>query len=250
MSLDLALTWEGHRVRMVGTPEEPLWVAKDVCFVLGLHGPSNVSRDVPEADKGVVNLTTPGGPQPYVCVREAGLYRLISRSRKPSAQRFQAWLFGEVLPCIRKHGCYPASAATDALPDLDDPRSLRALCLALTERRLRDAERLAIVEPKAAVCDALTSATGDVGLQESGRLLHQPPNLWVARLIEDGILFRGPHGKPTPFRGLIEQGYFRVVMTKPDSQGQTFTQAKVTPLGMTWLAARYRDRPGEELSCA
>ena len=63
-ALALSLSWEGHRVRMVGTAERPLWVAKDACRVLGLHGPSNVARDVPEGERGFVNLTTPGGPQP------------------------------------------------------------------------------------------------------------------------------------------------------------------------------------------
>jgi hypothetical protein len=40
-------------------------------------------------------------------VTEPGLYRLIVRSNKPEAQRFQEWLFHEVLPSIRLHGCYP-----------------------------------------------------------------------------------------------------------------------------------------------
>lgn len=40
-------------------------------------------------------------------VYEAGLYRLIFKSRKPEAKQFQKWVFNEVLPSIRKHGTYP-----------------------------------------------------------------------------------------------------------------------------------------------
>jgi hypothetical protein len=39
-------------------------------------------------------------------VNEPGLYRLISRSDKPEAVRFQDWVFEEVLPSIRKTGSY------------------------------------------------------------------------------------------------------------------------------------------------
>ena len=50
---------------------------------------------------------TPSGIQEVVTVTEKGLYRLIHRSDKPQAERFRDWVFGEVLPSIRKHGCYP-----------------------------------------------------------------------------------------------------------------------------------------------
>jgi prophage antirepressor-like protein len=46
-------------------------------------------------------------------IPEGDLYRLIVRSNLPSAQRFEKWVFDEVLPSIRKYGLY----ATDALID-------------------------------------------------------------------------------------------------------------------------------------
>ena len=39
-------------------------------------------------------------------VSEAGLYKLIMRSRKENAKPFQRWVTHEVLPTIRKHGAY------------------------------------------------------------------------------------------------------------------------------------------------
>jgi anti-repressor protein len=172
--LNLTLTWEGHKVRMAGTSDAPLWIAKDVCYVLGLHGSSNVARDIPEAEKGIVNLTTPGGPQPYVCVREGGLYRLISRSRKPEAQRFQAWLFNEVLPCIRKHGCYPAPVAVAAAfslnVDLRDPKMLAAVALQLMEI-------VSEQKPKVEVYDEVMSCEGSFSFAHAAQNLsrrHRP----------------------------------------------------------------------------
>ncbi len=41
-----------------------------------------------------------------VTLTESGLCRLIFKSRKPNAERFRKWVFGEVLPSIRKSGSY------------------------------------------------------------------------------------------------------------------------------------------------
>ena len=46
-------------------------------------------------------------------IPEGDLYRLIVKSQLPTAERFERWVFDEVLPSIRKHGMY----ATDELLD-------------------------------------------------------------------------------------------------------------------------------------
>jgi anti-repressor protein len=235
--LALTLTFDGHRIRMAGTPERPEWVGKDVCRVLGLHGASHIARDVPDAEKGVANLATPGGPQPYATVKEAGLWRLISRSRKPSAARFQSWLFSEVLPSIRKHGCYPPPAVATREQQL-----AAAVLLAQEVIAERDA-RLALAEPKAATLDAIAESDGELALQDVGRHLGLGPNRTIWQMEDDGILFRGTHGTLTPHAQWIEAGYFRFVVTKPDETGRTFGQTKVTKRGLVWLASRYQTRP-------
>ena len=58
-----------------------------------------------------------GRTQKTKFISEGNLYRLIVHSKLPSAERFEKWVFDEVLPAIRKHGAY----ATDELlqnPDL------------------------------------------------------------------------------------------------------------------------------------
>ena len=39
-------------------------------------------------------------------ISESGLYTLIMRSNKPEAKVFRKWVTSEVLPSIRKTGCY------------------------------------------------------------------------------------------------------------------------------------------------
>lgn len=44
-------------------------------------------------------------------IPEGDLYRLIVHSRLPAAERFERWVFDEVLPAIRKHGSYAPDMA-------------------------------------------------------------------------------------------------------------------------------------------
>ena len=47
-----------------------------------------------------------GRKQKAKFISEGNLYRLIAHSKLPSAERFEKWVFDEVLPTIRKHGSY------------------------------------------------------------------------------------------------------------------------------------------------
>jgi prophage antirepressor-like protein len=103
----LNLDFEGHRVRFVGTAENPEWVAVDVCDVLGIENSRDAVSRLPDDEKGVVITDTIHGKQKLRTVYESGLYRLMFSSRKPDAKRFQKWVVSEVLPSIRKYGVYP-----------------------------------------------------------------------------------------------------------------------------------------------
>jgi len=52
-------------------------------------------------------------------ITEGNLYRLIIRSKLPAAERFERWVFDEVLPTIRKHGLYATEKVLDEI--LADP---------------------------------------------------------------------------------------------------------------------------------
>jgi len=107
-----------HEVRVeVDSHNDPWWVAKDVCDILGLDQINRVMARLKPAEKGDTRIMTPGGIQTMRTVNESGLYRLIFRSDKPEAARFQSWVFEEVLPQIRKTGTY----AAPAVPQVKNP---------------------------------------------------------------------------------------------------------------------------------
>ena len=102
--------FEGKEVRFVGTFDRPEWIAQDVCDCLGLGNVSKALMLIPDSEKGITKGDTLGGKQDMATVLEPGFYRLVFKSRKPAARRFQDWVFGDVLPQIRRTGTYSASA--------------------------------------------------------------------------------------------------------------------------------------------
>ena len=59
--------------------------------------------------------------QPHtVFILEPGVYQLIFRSQLPSAERFQDWVFEEVLPSIRKTGTYTIPTMLETATSLND----------------------------------------------------------------------------------------------------------------------------------
>ncbi len=98
---------EFGEIRSVVVDGEPLFVAKDVCDVLGIVKYRDAVARLDDDEKGrPVIVDTLSGKQSMATINESGLYNLIFQSRKPEARAFRKWVTGEVLPNIRKHGFY------------------------------------------------------------------------------------------------------------------------------------------------
>jgi prophage antirepressor-like protein len=109
---DVALTeFDGQPVRLVSIDGEPWWVLSDVAKVLGYRDSANAARVLRDKHKGTHQMSTPSGTQQMLVVSEPGLYRLMMRSERPNAERFQDWITDDVLPTIRKTGRYEAPSA-------------------------------------------------------------------------------------------------------------------------------------------
>ena len=95
-------------VRVVELDGEAFFVGRDVAIALGYAKPENaLATHVPDKYKKVTPIQgTPGGTQNMTVINEAGLYKLVMRSKLPNAEKFSDWVCEEVLPSIRKHGVY------------------------------------------------------------------------------------------------------------------------------------------------
>lgn len=96
---------EFGEIRTAEINGKPYFVGIDVAKALGYNNPRDaVSRHC----KGVVKHDTPtsSGVQLMSYINEGDLYRLIMKSKLPSAEKFESWVMDEVLPTIRKTGSY------------------------------------------------------------------------------------------------------------------------------------------------
>ena len=98
-------------IRTAEIDGKPYFVGTDVAKALGYNNPRDaVSRHC----KGVVKRDTPtsSGIQSMSYINEGDLYRLIMKSKLPSAEKFESWVVNEVLPTIRKTGSYQKPLTT------------------------------------------------------------------------------------------------------------------------------------------
>ena len=89
-------------------------------------------------------------------IPEGDLYRLIARSKLPAAERFEVWVFDEVLPTIRKYGAYATDDTLDKVKH--SPEFAETLFKMLEEERGKRAvleELAADMAPKALYCDMI-----------------------------------------------------------------------------------------------
>lgn len=96
---------EFGELRTVNVGDKIMFVASDVAKMLGY---SNPRKAIIDHCKGVTkrDTLTNGGIQAINFIPESDVYRLITHSKLPAAEKFESWVFDEVLPSIRKHGAY------------------------------------------------------------------------------------------------------------------------------------------------
>ena len=109
--------FQENEVRTITINNEPWFVAKDVCDILGLGNVTNALLKVPAQHLTLIELRSGGQIREMNAVSEPGLYRLILRSDKQQAEPFMEWVTAEVLPSIRKTGGYlmAGNSALDAM---------------------------------------------------------------------------------------------------------------------------------------
>lgn len=96
---------------------EPWFAANEVCGILGYANPRDTIAKHCHT-KGVAkrDTLTEGGKQEMTFINEGNLYRLMVKSRKPEAERFESWVMEEVLPTLRKTGRYEVPVETAITP--------------------------------------------------------------------------------------------------------------------------------------
>ena len=194
---------------------EPLFCLLDVCKALELANPSQVKARLDSGDLISVEVTTKGKNQhgeftrttSMTYIGEANLYRCIFQSKKEEAKTFQNWVFGEVLPQIRKTGGYIPVAKED------DEKTVLAKALGIMKRTLEEKNRLIEEQrPMAELGKQVSGSDENIMVGEMAKILYEN-GIEIGRkrlfkwLRENGYIFKQTR---EPMQKWIERGIMAV----------------------------------------
>ena len=104
--------FESMPVRVVIIDNQPMFSARDVALALSYSNPSKAYNDHCKSLKKLsynesleLNWENPN-PQGEYVIPQSDVFRLIVKSEKPEAERFEVWVFEEVLPTVLTTGSY------------------------------------------------------------------------------------------------------------------------------------------------
>ncbi len=180
----------------------PLFCAADVCSALG-YGNSREALRKHCKSEGVTKCDTPtnSGIQSIAYIDERNLYRLVMRSKLESAERFQDWVCGEVLPTIRKTGAYSRQQPI-AIPQTL-PEALR-LAADLAEKNQKLLEEQKINAPKVEYCDQIVADNGTMTITKAAKVIGYSPRKFKDYIRQIGWLYSNAD---TPMQHVITSGY-------------------------------------------
>ena len=187
---------EFGEVRTLNEDGKIYFVASDIAKRLGYMKPANaisahcrytLKRSIPHPQgKGTLDVNV---------IPEGDVYRLITHSKLPTAERFEKWVFDEVLPSIRKTGSYSLEIPKDY------PSALRALADQCELNRL--------MKPKADFYDTVASTESLLSMNDTAKIL----NMGIGRnrlfkfLRDKNVLMKDN----MPYQRYVDAGYFKVV---------------------------------------
>ena len=213
---------------------EVLFCGKDIAQALGYRRPADA---IAAHCKGVCVLPTPsnGGIQQMKFIPEGDVYRLIVHSKLPSAERFERWVFDEVLPTIRQHGAY---LTREKLWEVaTSPEALLKLCSDLLAEREKNAALQADnarLQGKAVYYDLFIDLRHSTNLRTTAKELEVPERRFVRFLLERRYVYRTPSGCVLPYAKSANEGLFCV--KDFCRNGHTGSYTLVTPKGKLHFA--------------
>lgn len=164
--------FDSQELRTTTADGETLFCGKDVATILGYERPSNAINAHCKGALKRCPLETAGGTQEFTFITEPDLYRLIIHSKLPTAEKFERWVFEDVLPTIRKNGGYLTPAKLEEA--LLNPDTLIQLAQNLKaeqkKNRLLEAQAEANA-PKVLFADAVATSKTSILIGDLAKIL-------------------------------------------------------------------------------
>lgn len=245
---------EFGEIRTLVEHEQVLFCASDVATALGYAKPNNaVSQHCRATLKRGIPIS--GKIQDVNFIPEGDVYRLIIRSKLPAAEKFERWVFDEVLPTIRKHGAYMTDDALHKA--ITEPDFLIRLATELKqekEARQQAEQQIEADRPKVLFAGAVSASHTSILIGDLAKLLKQNgyetgQKRLFQQLRDEGYLIKSGSSKNMPTQKAMEMGLFEVKETafnNPDGTIRVTKTTKVTGKGQVYFINLYLGHRTEE----
>ena len=233
-------------VRMIYEDGKVLFAASDTAKALGYK---NVTDAICRHCKGVVkhDTLTKGGKQQINFITEGDVYRLVTHSKLPSAERFESWVFDDVLPTLRKTGSYVMGEVQQRIQS--DPMFAAEYFakhfLEVAKDRDRLAKQIEDEKPMVDLAKLITAAEYELSVGDFAKLLRKGgakdmgQNRLFQRFRDEGYLQTRKSEWNVPTQTSIEAGLFSVSVVPIRDTGHFARKAMVTPKGQSYFIAKY-----------
>jgi prophage antirepressor-like protein len=170
-----------------------------------------------------------GRKQQKKFITEGNLYRLIARSKLPEAEKFESWVFDEVLPTIRKTGGYVSNDEMfiqTYLPFADEQTKMMFRGILETVRKQN--EQIAAMKPKADYFDALVDRNLLTNFRDTAKELKVKERFFINWLLQNNFVYRDQKGKLKPYAPYVPELFELKEFAR---NGKADVQTLITPKG-------------------
>ena len=206
-------------VRTITKDGKTYFVGNDVAKALGY---SETAKAIRTHCKGVseMDIPTNGGIQTMKMITEGDIYRLVIKSQLPQAEKFESWVFDNVLPSIRKNGGYIANQ------EQMTPEQIVANALIVAQNIISQKDRqIEEMKPKADFFDAVADSKTAISMNEVAKVLNikgYGRNNLFEFLRNSKVLDRWN----VPYQRYVDNGWFRVIEQHYQKNGEPIVTTK------------------------
>lgn len=230
----------GKTLRVYGTVEEPLFVAKDVAEWIE-YNTSSINKmlaNVDDDEKVRKNIPTLGGSQESWLLTEDGLYEVLMQSRKPIAKEIKKEI-KKILKTIRLTGGYISNAEMMVnvyFSDISEEQKIiiQGLLTGIEKKQkkiLALSEENAVMKPKAEYFDELVDRNLLTNFRDTAKELGVKQNFFVKWLIEHKYVYRDSKKDLKPYASPKTAGLFELKEFSSRHSDHTGMQTLITPKG-------------------
>lgn len=182
-----------------------------------------------------------GRQQEAKFISEGNVYRLIAHSKLPTAEKFERWVFDEVMPTIRKHGAYMTASVIEQA--LTSPDFLIQLATQLKEEQAQRKaleQRVEADRPKVLFADAVETSQTSILVGDLAKLIKQNgvdigQKRLFAWLRDNGYLIKSGSSTNMPTQRSMDMKLFEVKERSISNPCPFPVTLKVTGKGQTYF---------------